>query len=37
MTTMRDILNTVRRSMHKDEMGDNEDEKEGRPTKHFMF
>jgi hypothetical protein len=23
--------------MHKDKMGDNEDEKEGRPTNHFMF
>jgi hypothetical protein len=36
MTTMRDILKTVRRSMYKDEMGGDEDEKKGSPTNRFM-
>jgi hypothetical protein len=37
MTTMRDILKTVRRNMHKNERGDHEDEKEATsPANRFM-
>jgi hypothetical protein len=36
VTTMRDILKTVRCNMHKDKMGNSKDAKEASPTTRFM-